>query len=134
MDTNDQPSERVVLQRIRNRAMEAVEILADGDEGVRAVGPSEYFNVFFDWIDDRSPWAWRSWACFTPAEVQALDAVLKVVEVASESTPTIMSTDELILSGWPTRISPIASDTLAIMRSRGVFREDAEEDEPSSPG
>ena len=31
-------TERVVLQRMRNRAIEAVQLLAEGDAGVRSVG------------------------------------------------------------------------------------------------
>ena len=31
----EQPSDRLIDQRIRNRIMEALETLADGDEGVR---------------------------------------------------------------------------------------------------
>jgi hypothetical protein len=34
--SGEQPSERLVEQRLRNRAMEALEALSEGNEGVRA--------------------------------------------------------------------------------------------------
>ena len=38
----EHPSERIVEQRMRNRAMEALEALSEGDEGVRSVGVGEF--------------------------------------------------------------------------------------------
>ena len=55
MTDRDQPSERLVEQRLRNRAIEALEARAAGDDGVRAMGTSEYLNLFFDTIDDEIP-------------------------------------------------------------------------------
>src|ERR1043165_2244074 len=48
--TEEQPSKLIIGQRIRNRIMEALAILADGNEGVRAVEPTEYFESFYDWV------------------------------------------------------------------------------------
>lgn len=114
--------------------MESLEWLADGDDGVRVAGPSEYFNQFYDVIDDDSGWDWRSWSCFTKDEVAALDAVLQIVTTACEETPTMVSEGDLVLSGWPSRIGPIAFTTLSLMSGRGRFREDIKEEEPSLPG
>jgi hypothetical protein len=44
---------------MRNRAMEALEALSDGDVGVRDVGVGEYVEQFFDVISDDIPWRWR---------------------------------------------------------------------------
>jgi hypothetical protein len=55
----DWPSERLVQQRLRNRAIEVLEVLAGGDRGVRAVGTGEYVEQFSDTIDDDSPWRRR---------------------------------------------------------------------------
>ncbi|MFD6757405.1 hypothetical protein [Micromonospora gifhornensis] len=74
MDDPERPSERLVEQRLRNRAMEALVALSKGDSGVRSVGVGDYINLFFDVIDD-IPWQWREWSCFTPEEVERLDAV-----------------------------------------------------------
>jgi hypothetical protein len=60
MATAPDPSERVVEQRLRNRAIEALETLAESDDGVRSMCVGEYVEEFFDAIDDRSPWRWRT--------------------------------------------------------------------------
>lgn len=97
------------------------------------MGSIEYINEFFDVIDDASPWGWRSWGCFTADEVQALDAVLQVVTAACEAMPQLVSEHDLAASGWPSRIGSAATSALLLMQSRGRFREDAEEDDPSLP-
>ena len=128
------PSERIVEQRLRNRAIEALEILAEGDDGVRAVGNAEYVNQFFDTIDDDIPWRWRDWSVFTPAEVDVLDRVHALLKDACAATPRVESDDEFISSGWPERIKPAAATALALMRQRGLFSEDREESSPSNTG
>src|SRR5262245_35769734 len=111
--------------------MEALDLLASGDEGVLEAGASEYINQFYDQIDDDSPWEWREWSTFTPGEVSALDRVLDLMNGAYEATPQQVSEDELIASGWPARIQPVAAETLRLMTDRGWFDENAEELEPS---
>jgi hypothetical protein len=79
MNAADEPSKRLVQQRMRNRAIEALETLADGEEGVRAAGVVEYVEEFFDVIDDRAPWHWKEWSTFTPEEVIAIDRVQQLM-------------------------------------------------------
>jgi hypothetical protein len=134
MSSADRPSQRLVEQRLRNRAMESLDTLSQGDEGVQAVGFVEYFEQFFDVIDDDGPWPWRQWTCFTPEEVRALDAVQQILLEASAATPRLSAEKEFASSGWPSRIQPSAIAAMDLMRARGRFREDIEEDEPSLPG
>lgn len=134
MVNEGRPSERLVQQRLRNRAIDALEVLAGGDEGVRAAGTGEYVNQFFDTIDDDSPWHWREWSTFTAAEVTALDSVQRVLLEACAATPQICPDDEFVASGWPERIKPVANAALDLMRRRGRFREDREEASPSLTG
>ncbi|RKQ88227.1 hypothetical protein C8N24_6269 [Solirubrobacter pauli] len=131
---DDRPSERVIEQRLRNRAIESLDLLAEGNDGVRSVGHAEYVNVFFDTIDDEAPWQWRDWSTFTPVEVHELDRVQRLLLEACAATPRICSDEEFIESGWPERIKPVAAGALKLMRERGLFREDREEDSPSGPG
>ncbi len=131
MNDRDQPSERVVQQRLRNRAMEALETLADGENGVRALGNAEYVNQFFDTIDDDVPWRWREWSTFTAGEVTALDNVQRALLDACAATPQVCSDEEFIASRWPGRIKPVASTALALMQARGRYREDRDEELPS---
>ena len=43
-------SDRIIDQRLRNRIMEVIEIIAMGEEGVLAVGFDEYFEKFYDFV------------------------------------------------------------------------------------
>jgi hypothetical protein len=111
--------------------MEALVALSEGSPGVRSVGVGEYVNEFFDVIDDDVPWHWREWSCFTPVEVEALDQVHLLLKAACAATPQMCTDDEFIESGWPAKIQPAATQALDVMRARGRFREDAEEEIPS---
>jgi len=134
MTERDQPSERIIEQRLRNRAIEALEALAAGDDEVRSMGKSEYLNLFFDTIDDDIPWRWREWSTFTPDEIAALDIVQRALVDAIAATPQIRAVDEFIASGWPACITPVAAAALRLMQTRGRFSEDREEDSPSDMG
>jgi hypothetical protein len=131
MNDPDRPSERLVEQRLRNRAMEALVALSEGDRGVQSVSVGEYVNQFFDVIDDDIPWHWREWSCFTPEEVAALDRVQQLLLAACAATPRTCTDDEFIASGWPAELQPAAASALELMHARGRFREDIEEEVPS---
>jgi hypothetical protein len=126
----DQPSERLVEQRMRNRAMESLIAPSEGDAGVRSVGAGEYVNQFFDVIDDDIPWHWREWSCFTP-ESRASMRCIGCSRRRGAATPQILSDDDFIESGWPAMLQPAARLALNIMSGRERFREDVEEMSPS---
>lgn len=121
-----EPTKRIVDQHVRNRIMEAVEILADGDNGVRMVGDGNYYNYFFDWVDDDMTTAWRELSTLSPAEVRQLESLHDLLHTSLRLTNE-MNADELIASGWPTRIAAVASTTLQTMQTRGRFDEEVEE-------
>lgn len=121
-----EPSERIVEQRVRNRIMEAVEILADGDEGVQTVGDGNYYNYFFDWIDDDMTTAWRELSTLSPVEVRQLESLQDLLHTSLKVTYA-MNAEELIASGWPVRIASVARTTLQTMQARGRFDEEIEE-------
>lgn len=124
---------------MRNRAIEALEALADGDEGVRGMGVGEYVEQFFDIIDDDAPWRWRAWSVFTADEIAALGAVHDLLMAACGATPTVATSadaaasaeEDFIATGWPRQIQPVAKTALDLMLGRGRFGEDVEEGEPS---
>lgn len=128
--TEEPPSDRVIDQRIRNRIMEALATLADGNEGVRAVDPSEYFESFYDWVPHRG--MQRPNGAVSAEEQSGLSDVSKILDLACDSTPQLMTADEFIATGWPARIQPVAQQALGLMLGRGRFSEDEEELEPSS--
>lgn len=132
VDEPERPSNRLVEQRLRNRTMEALVALSDGDAGVRRLGVGEFVEQFFDSINDDSPWHWRDWSCFPPEEVERLDAVHGLLKAACAARPYITTDDNyFIASGWPGRIQPAAREAPDVMQARGRFREDAEEETPS---
>src|SRR5689334_10058839 len=100
----DNPSERLVDQPVRNRVMDSVEILAEGDEGVRSAGFVEYFESFFAYIGDGRSWDWRDNSTFTRDEVTAIERVFSLVNEAAATTPSRMQDEEFIATGWPRRI------------------------------
>ena len=116
---DDRPSERIIDQRVRIRAIEAVEVLAEGDDGVRKVGNVDHVSHFFDVIDDEGSPAWRDLSTYDPAEVTELEKVQSLLLDACAATPEICTSDEFIASGWPERIKPVAANTLALTLSRG---------------
>jgi hypothetical protein len=126
------PSRRLVDQRVRNRIMEAVLGLAEGDAGVDAAGATEWFEMFFDFFPyDGQPV--RDVSTVDDEEWDALMPLLRAMQSACHETPRHMSDAELKASGWPNRIAPIAAAALKTLLARGRFSEDAEEAASSSP-
>lgn len=128
----ERPSDRLVDQRIRNRIMEAVETLADGDDGVRREWPDEYFESFYDWIPHRDDGEMPPISTVSADERALLTKVSRLFDDARDATPKNMTADELIATGWPKRIQPVALQALNLMRQRGRFSEEREEDTPSA--
>jgi hypothetical protein len=127
----DDASDRLTDQRLRNRMMDSLDPLAQGDQGVLSAGVVDYFEDFFSVIDDEFTWDWRDYSTLTSEEVAALDQVLQVVKAAVEATPRMIKEDEFVATGWPARIQPVASTALQVMERRGRFSEEVEENEPS---
>jgi hypothetical protein len=126
-----EPSDRLIDQRVRNRIMEAVAILADGDDGVRQVSAKEYFLIFYDYIPHRDEGAMYPNSAITAEEFALLREVSRMLDDACDDTPQFVTEDELIASGWPKRIRPIAQKALKTMQGRGRFSEEREEYVPS---
>jgi hypothetical protein len=125
------PSNRIIDQRIRNRIMEAVHTLAEGDKGVRDVWPAEYFESFYDWIPHHCDGAMPTNSALTTEERHSLQEVSAILDQACDATPGNMDAEALIATGWPQKIQPIAQRAVELMLHRGRFNEDVEELEPS---
>ncbi len=126
---SDQISERLLDQRLRNRIMEALWNLADGDDYVSRMGRDEYFCAFFDFMSmDDQPYPNSA---MSPDEARALEDVCTLMNTAADATPKTLTWRQLIASGWPRRIQPHAEQALAIFLERGRFDEAVEQDAPS---
>jgi hypothetical protein len=129
----EKPSERLVEQRVRNRIMEEVWGLSEGNSGVGASGPTEWFESFFDWFPYEGELDW--YPAMTMEERNAVRDVCKLMQQAMSDTdiskqPTVQ---EITQTGWPERIAPVAKRALDLMLERGRFSEEQEEAEPSGP-
>lgn len=128
----EKPSERLIDQRIRNRIMEAVLTLAEGDEGVRAACPAEYFERFYDLIPHHDDGDMPPNSALTQEERSLLADLSAILDQACDGTPRNMEAEELIATGWPARVQPVAQLALATMTKRGRFSEEKVEDAPSA--
>ncbi|ACL96239.2 hypothetical protein [Caulobacter vibrioides] len=127
-----QVSSRLVEQRVRNRIMEELASLAEGETAVRHWGAGDYFGSFFDWFPtgcDAPPQN----STMTGKEHQALSEVLDLMRRASAATVEMVDEEDLIGSGWPARIAASADEALRLFRERGAFSDDQEEEAPSRP-
>lgn len=131
--TESKPSERLIAQRLRNRIMEALLSLAEGTENIERWGASEYFEGFYDFVPHRDDGGTWPNSALTSEERALIAEVSILLDDACDATPGNVSADELIASGWPERIRPVARRALDAMLQRGRFDEEREEQEPSSP-
>ena len=122
-------SDRLLDQRLRNRMMEELLGLVDWEDFI-GWGADEYFNSFFDSFPDAPPLPSNS--ALTAAERSALTDVLELMNRAANATARHLTEDELIESGWPERIKPVAAKALAMMVARGRFSDEVEEELPSA--
>jgi len=123
----EEPSERLIEQRIRNRIYEILEILADCDAGVDLVGIKGYFYLFEDFVHRPSIEAGTS--ALSKEERAVVLEIAEFLEAASETNPDFTRA-EFIDSDWPGRIAPAARGARALFLRRGLFSEKVEELEP----
>ncbi|TCQ13312.1 hypothetical protein [Rhizobium sp. PP-CC-3G-465] len=120
--TSDPIPEYLLAQRLRNRCIDVLELLAEGDEAVRQFGSAQYFNCFFDWFPDEG--AYDPPSALSKVEVGVATAVLSLMRDACDTTPMLVTEDELIATGWPSRIQPFAQNALKVFMTRGRGVED----------
>ena len=133
MTDEESPSRRLVEQRVRNRIMEELLNLSEGDVGVPEVGPDGYFENFFDWFPyEGEP---NRYPAMTSEEIQAVRKVCRLMQqaIGSVEAAEAITSDDLVASGWPKRIAPLARNALQTMLQRGRFSEEHEEEVPSTP-
>ena len=123
------PSDRLIDQRIRNRIMEELSILARGQSELQEMG-WEYLLCFLDWFPN-APELNPAVACMSDEERAAVAEVLKMVCRFADEAKQGANTEDLLRLQHAERIAPVAARTLALLNQRGRFNEDDEEDEPS---
>jgi hypothetical protein len=106
-------------------------MLARGDEAVRRMGVTGYFNWFYDLFPDEG--RWQLCPTETLEENEALNDVLSIMNEALEATYDLEEVDDLISSGWPKRIQPIAAKAVQTLLKRGLYAENVEQAWPGEP-
>lgn len=129
-DMNEEVSARVIEQRLRNRIIEAIEVLARGNQGLIEVNYNEFFLAFYDQWDNGQLISWPN-SSFTDEEEQAVNALGQMLEGIMAETLHFQIEAEYIRSGCAERIRPAAHKTLTLFLTRGRFSEDCEELTPS---
>ena len=126
---DDVISDRLLDQRLRNRMAEALTTLVDWEDMLTTHGAGEYFNWFFDFFPDQPPLPPNS--AVSDAERAALIEVVTLMDEAASATPQDVTEEQLRGSGWPQRIAPVADAALGLMRERGRFSDEQEEEHAS---
>jgi len=128
----EKPTQRIIDQRVRNRMMEELLYLSDGDQAVLDMGYGEYLESFFTWFPIKG--AAHANSALNTQEHQVLSDLLPLMQKMYSEVPNEVGEVALIATGWPMRIAPIAESALEVFRARGRFNEEMEEDEPAVPG
>ena len=94
----NEPSRLLLDQRVRNRIIDATDILADGVDGLRLFGVGGYFNFFFDWVPDDGNIPPNS--AMSAEEREQLLVLRRLVVAACDDIPAITTEDGMIETGW----------------------------------
>jgi hypothetical protein len=130
----DNPSRQVVLQRVRNRIIEYLDVAcsAEAQRHYERDVPIAHVpaEMFCWWEDFVSPPTWQDFTgpVFSPNEIAAMRTFGAVWErVSSEVPEPLPHTIEHLLGTEPwTRLMAAAGSALEVFRERGRFSEDVE--------
>lgn len=117
---------RIVHQRLRNRIIEQLQALTEGEDYLGRVGFGEFFEAFFDFAPYDGPQEPN--AAFSPAEVASFAAFLRLMQIAIDDTPGEMSNAAFSATGWPGKLAAAAAETLGVFAARGRLNEDMRDD------
>lgn len=104
-----------------------------GDVGVRDIGYAEYWCGFYDWVGHGEERHSFSLTTFTSDEELAFSDLFSYLEDICERTPSVMTDDDFIATGWPERIANKSKPILGLFLARGRFSETVEQSEPAPP-
>ncbi|MGG6893690.1 hypothetical protein [Rhizobium sp. BR 315] len=127
---DEEVSDRVIEQRLRNRVIDAIEVLARGSKGLVEVNYREFFLAFYDYWDNGRLIRWPN-SAFTDEEEQAVNDLGRMLEGITIEALHFQSEAEYIQSGCAERIKPVAQEALKLFLTRGRFSEDYNELTPA---
>ncbi|TGK41523.1 hypothetical protein [Leptospira andrefontaineae] len=125
MKDKDDISERLLLQRVRNRITEVLDIASDIEAHYR-FGGDEIINLWEDWVDEYRLNRYIE-PVFSKSEQTAIKDFHRIWLYVCENTPQILPpVEELSRSDLWLQLIAIAQDSLSIMNERGKFSEETE--------
>lgn len=122
---NEMVSQKVILQRIRNRIIEYLEITSSVHEQ-RKVEPNELINMWEDWVCEKRVSTYSE-PVFSKLEQQALSEFNSTWNHVVDSTPDTLPTYEVLEKNkyW-NKLALEALKTLSVFMERGKLPEDVE--------
>jgi len=126
---SDNPSDRLLAQRVRNRIMEELSTLAGGADLLQFLG-WEYVEEFLSLFPE-APKLNPATKIMLSSEREAVSNVLRIA-LSFVDELRGATEEQLIRAG---RVEPLASaarSALALLNERGRFDEEIEEEEPSA--
>jgi hypothetical protein len=128
------PSDRIILQRLRNRVIEELETAASYEEQRRYQKAVPSVNVpaemICGWFNDH---VWEGWQkaytppVFTPEEIDAIAGFDKVFRAVKAKLPShTPSLSELVGAESWDRLRLAAQEALTVFQQRGKLSEDEE--------
>lgn len=118
-------SDRVILQRLRNRVMESLEMLRDG-VSVDEIGTAEVINIWYDYVDGEERLSFFREAVFTEEELASINEMMEVMETNCEAVPCTWAQRDLAFCEPWSNIVFTANKALLVFEKRGRFDEDRE--------
>ena len=124
---DEEVSDRLLEQRLRNRMIETIEVLAKGDQGLIEVNFTEFFEGLFDHSRDGHS-VYKPNSAVAEEKEQVIDPLGRMLEKVSHETLHFRTEAEYIHSGCAEWIKPVAQKALKVLLAQGRFREDREEE------
>ena len=130
----DQPSKQVVMQRVRNRIIEHLTVVASYAEQLDYQARVPYVNVpteiFCGWADDWVPDGWQGDfgpPVFTPDELAAVAQFDETIKAVRDVMPEHLPSLDLLLDTEPWECLRLAAqEALEVFSHRGKLSEDIE--------
>jgi len=137
----NRPSEQVVLQTIRNRVIDDLELAASYDKQRQYQDAVRFVNVVTEmvcmWANDHVPEGWRKWLLppvFTPEEIEAVARFDKVLNAVADAFQGQMPSLAEVIGTEPwERLRLAAEESLKVLQARGRLSEEVEGEPYAAP-
>ena len=117
-------SEKLVMQRIRNRIIEVLDMFAD-DESVSKIGSDEIIEFWYDFVDEEKFSGFNK-PVFSESEITSIRRFHNLLEKTYSNVPSSFSLESLMSNKYWCRLKELANNETEVFLKRGRFSEDEE--------